>query len=161
KYTIYGPGFQEPNHLIGLMFAVTTTAAEKETSTVRQLITYTLCGLFVFGVSLSPFALGLSDPSSNAGPGRLELNIGRHSAVQSETSPDSLQRIRSRSEFDAVSRTYYGGRLYALPHVMFAIDRRDHDKTYYINSSRYRFHKDFINASYLSLERGNVFYENN
>src|SRR5262249_34929168 len=76
-------------------------------------------------------------------------------------SPDSLQRIRSRSEFDAVSRTYYGGRLYALPHVMFAIDRRDHDKTYYINSSRYRFHKDFINASYLSLERGNVFYENN
>lgn len=44
---------------------------------------------------------------------------------------------------------------------MFAIDRRDRNRVYYINSKAYQFHKDFINATYLSLERGRAFYENN
>ena len=48
-----------------------------------------------------------------------------------------------------------------LPHVMFVIDRRAHGRVYYINSKLYQFHKDFINASYLSLERGRALYENN
>ncbi|HEY1404103.1 MAG TPA: PEP/pyruvate-binding domain-containing protein, partial [Pyrinomonadaceae bacterium] len=32
---------------------------------------------------------------------------------------------------------------------------------YYVNSKRYRFHKDFVNGTYLSLERGREFFENN
>jgi rifampicin phosphotransferase len=40
------------------------------------------------------------------------------------------------------------------------IDRRDADKIYYVNSNRYRFHRDFVNGTYLSLERGKEF-ENN
>lgn len=44
---------------------------------------------------------------------------------------------------------------------MFVIDRRSHDRVYYIDSNAYRFHKDFVNATYLSLERGRAFYENN
>src|SRR5437764_5614988 len=44
---------------------------------------------------------------------------------------------------------------------MFVIDRRDHDRVYYVNSRRFAFHKDFVNATYLSLERGRAFYENN
>ena len=73
----------------------------------------------------------------------------------------SLERIESRSDFDRLARVYYRGRFYALPHLMFVIDRRAHDRVYYVNSNAYKFHKDFVNATYLSLERGRVFYENN
>jgi len=45
--------------------------------------------------------------------------------------------------------------------MMFAIDRQTHDRVYYINSRAYQFHKDFINATYLSLERGRAFYDHN
>lgn len=72
-----------------------------------------------------------------------------------------LARINSRADFDRLSRTYYRGRFYALPHMMFVIDRRAKDRVYYVNSNAYAFHKDFVNAEYLSLERGKVFYENN
>src|ERR1051325_939620 len=73
----------------------------------------------------------------------------------------SLPRIASRADFDRLSRTYYRGRFYALPHLMFVIDRRAKDRVYYVNSKAYAFHKDFVNAEYLSLERGKTFYENN
>jgi len=73
----------------------------------------------------------------------------------------SLGRIASRNDFDRLARIYYRGRFYALPHLMFVIDRRDHDRVYYVNSRRFAFHKDFVNATYLSLERGRAFYENN
>ncbi|MEN3334020.1 MAG: rifampicin phosphotransferase [Blastocatellia bacterium] len=73
----------------------------------------------------------------------------------------AIERITSRADFDRLSRIYYRGRFYALPHLMFVIDRRDHDRVYYVNSKRFAFHKDFVNATYLSLERGRAFYENN
>jgi rifampicin phosphotransferase len=73
----------------------------------------------------------------------------------------SLARITSRGDFDRLARIYYRGHFYALPHLMFVIDRRDHDRVYYVNSRRFAFHKDFVNATYLSLERGRAFYENN
>ena len=73
----------------------------------------------------------------------------------------SLERIGSRADFDRLARVYYRGRFYALPHLMFVIDRRSHDRVYYVNSNAYKFHKDFVNATYLSLERGRLFYENN
>jgi hypothetical protein len=89
----------------------------------------------------------------------------RHTRPRPATAPavdvKSLARITSRGDFDRLSRTYYRGRFYALPHLMFVIDRRDHDRVYYVNSKRFAFHKDFVNATYLSLERGRAFYENN
>jgi hypothetical protein len=89
-----------------------------------------------------------------------------HKPARAATAPaageaKSLARIASRADFDRLSRTYYRGRFYALPHLMFVIDRRDHDRVYYVNSKRFAFHKDFVNATYLSLERGRAFYENN
>src|SRR2546423_4865806 len=72
-----------------------------------------------------------------------------------------LERIRSRADFDRLARIYYRGRFYAVPHLMFVIDRQSHGRVYYINSKAYSFHKDFVNATYLSLERGRAFYENN
>ena len=82
-------------------------------------------------------------------------------AKQSAGEVKSLERITSRNDFDRLARIYYRGRFYALPHIMFVIDRRDHDRVYYVNSKRFAFHKDFVNATYLSLERGRAFYENN
>jgi hypothetical protein len=72
----------------------------------------------------------------------------------------SRPEITSRAEFDALSRINTDAG-YPLPHVMYAIDRKDGNKIYYINSKRYRFHKDFLNGTYLTLERGREFFENN
>ncbi|HVG38937.1 MAG TPA: hypothetical protein VM870_06610, partial [Pyrinomonadaceae bacterium] len=73
----------------------------------------------------------------------------------------SLPAIKTREEFDALSRTGDAGTPYPLPNIMFVIDRRDRNRIYYVNSKKYRFHKDFINGTYLSLERGRPFFENN
>jgi hypothetical protein len=75
--------------------------------------------------------------------------------------PRSLPRITSRSEFDKLSRVYYQGRFYALPHLMFVIDRAAKSKVYYVNSKRYSFHSEFLNANYLTLERGREFFRRN
>ena len=74
--------------------------------------------------------------------------------------PRWVHRIGSRTDFDRLARVYYRGRFYALPHVMFVIDRRSHGRVYYVNSTLYQFHKDFVNATYLSLERGRAFDDN-
>jgi hypothetical protein len=72
-----------------------------------------------------------------------------------------LPVIKSRAEFDSISRSYEADTPYPLPHVLFVIDRNDKNKIYYLNAKRYIFHKDFVNGNYLSLERGQQFYENN
>jgi len=81
------------------------------------------------------------------------------------TSPRSLPRVASRAEFDRLARVYYQGRFYALPHLMFIIDRSanaDSDKRiYYVNSKRYSFHTEFVGANYLTLERGREFFKHN
>ncbi|HLL75900.1 MAG TPA: PEP/pyruvate-binding domain-containing protein [Pyrinomonadaceae bacterium] len=81
-------------------------------------------------------------------------------ARANESEERSRHSIASREEFDRLSRvnTDTG---YPLPHVMFVIDRREGNKIYYVNSRRYRFHKEFVNGTYLSLERGQEFFDNN
>src|ERR687886_978122 len=73
----------------------------------------------------------------------------------------SLPQLRTRAEFDSISRNYDADTPYPLPHVLFVIDRKDGNKIYYVNSKRYTFHKDFVNGTYLSLDRGKEFFENN
>ncbi|HVS81165.1 MAG TPA: PEP/pyruvate-binding domain-containing protein [Pyrinomonadaceae bacterium] len=75
--------------------------------------------------------------------------------------PRSLPALHSRAEFDSLSVVYDPNTPYALPHALFVIDRRDHNRVYYVNTKRYKFHKDFVNGTYLSLERGQAFFENN
>ncbi|HJZ69242.1 MAG TPA: PEP/pyruvate-binding domain-containing protein [Blastocatellia bacterium] len=89
------------------------------------------------------------------------LHLQQRSTKQPARAVSFLERINSRADFDLLARVYYRGRLYALPHAMFVIDRRSHDRAYYVNSRAYQFHKDFANATYLSLERGRAFYDNN
>ena len=73
----------------------------------------------------------------------------------------SLPAIKSQADFDKLSVTYDANTPYALPHIIFVIDRKDKNKIYYVNKKRYSFHKDFVNGTYLSLERGREFFVNN
>src|SRR2546425_7996911 len=75
--------------------------------------------------------------------------------------PHSLAAIRSQAEFDSLAVVYDPNTSYALPHVLFVIDRQNKNRIYYVNTKLYKFHKDFVNGTYLSLERGQVFFENN
>jgi hypothetical protein len=70
---------------------------------------------------------------------------------------NSLPRVASRADFDSIARVYHQGTPYALPHTMFVIDRRDNNKIYYLNSQRFRFHKDFLLATYLVPRGADVF----
>ncbi|MDQ3747484.1 MAG: hypothetical protein M3367_00500, partial [Acidobacteriota bacterium] len=75
--------------------------------------------------------------------------------------PDSVKRslpkIASQEDFDRMARVYHQGTPYALPHAMFVIDRRFKNKIYYVNSQKYRFHKDFLLANYLVARGTDVF----
>ncbi|MCA1579082.1 MAG: PEP/pyruvate-binding domain-containing protein [Acidobacteria bacterium] len=73
----------------------------------------------------------------------------------------SLPAIKSQADFNALSVTYDPNTPYALPHLMFVIDGKDNNKIYYVNKKRFSFHKDFVNGTYLSLERGREFFVNN
>src|SRR5262249_38757664 len=67
--------------------------------------------------------------------------------------------IQSQADFDQLARVYNAKTPYALPHLMFVIDRASKDKIYYVNSQLFRFHQDFANAQYLSLKRGEDFFK--
>jgi len=69
-----------------------------------------------------------------------------------------LPVLESQADFDLLARVYNAKTPYALPHLMFVIDRRNNDKIYFVNSKMFRFHQDFANAAYLSLKRGEDFF---
>ena len=73
----------------------------------------------------------------------------------------SLPAIKSQTDFDKLSVTYDANTPFALPHLNFVIDRQNGNRIYYVNKKRYGFHKDFVNGTYLSLERGREFFINN
>ena len=74
-----------------------------------------------------------------------------------DSKKNSLLKITSQSEFDSIARTYHQNTPYALPHAMFVIDRRAKNKIYFVNSQRFRFHKDFLLATYLVPRGADVF----
>lgn len=82
-------------------------------------------------------------------------------SARAQSVPNSLPSIKTRADFDKLARVYNAETPNPLAHVLFVIDRRDNNRIYYVNSRRYTFHKDFVNSSYLSLERGGEFFENN
>src|SRR6267142_1292482 len=87
--------------------------------------------------------------------------LSQKPAAKSSDESRSLAAVRSRAEFDSLAVVYDANNPYALPHVLFVIDRQNRNRIYYIDTKRYKFHKDFVNGTYLSLERGQVFFENN
>ncbi len=89
------------------------------------------------------------------------IGAAQKPGVGSAAGQRSLPAVHSRAEFDSLAVVYDQNTPYALPHVLFVIDRKDNNKIYYLNTKRYAFHKDFVNGTYLSLERGREFFENN
>ncbi|MGI9035642.1 MAG: PEP/pyruvate-binding domain-containing protein [Pyrinomonadaceae bacterium] len=67
-----------------------------------------------------------------------------------ESNKNALPEIKSQADFDSVGRTYHQGTPFVLPHVMFVIDRKNNNKIYYVNSQKFRFHKDFLYATGLA-----------
>src|SRR5688500_7843200 len=47
--------------------------------------------------------------------------------------PRSLSAVRSQAQFDSIASTPDPDTPYALPHVLFVIDRKDRNKIYYVN----------------------------
>ena len=82
-------------------------------------------------------------------------------SVLAQSGPKSLPALKSQSDFDKLSVTYDANTPYALPHINFVIDRKNNNRIYYVNKKRFPFHKDFVNGTYLSLERGRDFFVNN
>lgn len=74
-----------------------------------------------------------------------------------DSKKNSLPRVTSQAEFDSIARVYHQGTPYAMPHTMFIIDRRSGNKIYYLNSQKFRFHKDFLLATYLVPRGADVF----
>jgi len=74
-----------------------------------------------------------------------------------DSKKNSLLDVTSQEEFDSIARVYHQNTPYALPHAMFVIDRRAKDKIYFVNSQRFRFHKDFLLATYLVPRGADVF----
>src|SRR5580765_6078738 len=76
---------------------------------------------------------------------------------KSSSNKNSIPRVSSQADFDSIMRVYHQGTPYALPHTMFVIDRRANNKIYYLNSQKFRFHKDFLLATYLIPRGADVF----
>lgn len=74
-----------------------------------------------------------------------------------DTGKRYLFEIGSRADFDLMARVYHQKTPYALPHAMFVVDRKKDNKIYYINSQKYRFHKDFLIGNYLVLKGEDLF----
>ena len=74
-----------------------------------------------------------------------------------DSKKNSLLTVGSREEFDSIARVYHQNTPYALPHAMFVIDRRAKNKIYFINSQKYRFHKDFLLSTLLVPRGADVF----
>jgi hypothetical protein len=78
-------------------------------------------------------------------------------AAGPEAKKNALNTVGSQEEFDSIARVYHQNTPYALPHAMFVIDRRAGNKIYYVNSQRFKFHKDFLLATYLVPRGADVF----
>ena len=63
---------------------------------------------------------------------------------------NSFPKITSQKDFDKIGRVYHQNTPYAMPHTMFVIDRRNKNRIYYVNSQKFRFHKDFLYATGLA-----------
>lgn len=86
---------------------------------------------------------------------------GRTAVQKRSTTVASVGEIRNRAAFDSMAAASFSGSRTPMPHVLFVIDRASGDRVHYVDPRRYRFHREFVNATYLSLERSDAFYERN
>ena len=89
--------------------------------------------------------------ASAPGPYPGTAYVGRFPATEGD-------RIASDAAFDKMARTEGGGRFFELPRVMFAIDRSGaRPQIHWIDTRRYLYHFDFLQARYLTLADADSF----
>lgn len=117
---------------------------------MRNLKPFLFLSLLTFVLSLTVSAQMARKPSPTREPaGAMDK--------KPDSNKNSLPAIKSQAEFDTIARTYHQGTPYAMPHTMFVIDRQSKNKIYYLNSQKYRFHKDFLLSTYLVPRGSDVF----
>jgi rifampicin phosphotransferase len=72
---------------------------------------------------------------------------------------NSLPKITSLKDFEKIGRTYHQNTPYAILHTMFIVDRTNGNKVYFVNSQKFRFHKDFLFATGLVSPGSDVYKE--
>jgi hypothetical protein len=101
----------------------------------------------ILGVVIAGTALALS---SSASP------------TPNSIAADDKDRIASDAAFDALARVEVAGRFMELPRVMFAIDRSaKQPQVYWIDTKRYLYHYDYLQARYLTLTDADAFTDAN
>lgn len=106
------------------------------------------------------FAIALSGTAANAQMSRKPSALREPDGAMDkkpDSKKNSLPKIAMQADFDSIARVYHQGTPYAMPHTMFIIDRRAKNKIYYVNSQKFRFHKDFLLATYLVPRGADVF----
>ena len=117
---------------------------------LKLFIRFLATALFLFSLcTIMTGQMALKPSPSNEPPGAM--------AKKPSSNKNSIPRIASQADFDSIMRVYHQGTPYALPHTMFVIDRRANNKIYYLNSQKFRFHKDFLLATYLIPRGADVF----
>jgi hypothetical protein len=110
----------------------------------------------IYSLFLLAFTVSFADAQMSRKP-----SPTREPAGAMDGKPDltkrALDEVKTQEDFDSLARTYHQGTPYALPHVMFVIDRSKQNKIYYVNTQKYRFHKDFLFANYLVARGEDVF----
>ncbi len=109
----------------------------------KQTVLLVLCTIFLFANSNTFGQLGGKKPSPMREPkGAMDK--------RPDSPKNSFPKITSQEEFDKIGRVYHQNTPYAMPHMMFVIDRRNKNRIYYVNSQKFRFHKDFLYATGLA-----------
>lgn len=117
------------------------------------------CNLYCLACAFTAayFFAALDVPAQMARKPSPTREPARAMAKKPGLSKNSLPRVTTPADFDSIARVYHQGTPYAMPHTMFVIDRRNANKIYYVNSQKFRFHKDFLLATYLVPRGADVF----
>lgn len=112
--------------------------------------------LLLLTISLLIFSFSFAEGQMSRKPSPTREPAGSMPA-RPDIKKNALTAIESQADFDSVARIYHQGTPFVLPHAMFVIDRKDKNKIYYVNSQKFRFHKDFLLATYLIPRGGDIF----
>jgi len=74
-----------------------------------------------------------------------------------DSKKNSLLKVASLAEFESIGRVYHQNTPYAMLHAMFVIDRKNGNRIYYVNSQKFRFHKDFLYATGLAALGSDIY----
>lgn len=108
----------------------------------KQITLILLCTIFLFTNSIIFGQVSGKKPTATREPaGAMDK--------KPDSPKNSVPKITSQEDFDKIGRTYHQNTPYAIPHAMFVIDRRNKNRIYYVNSQKFRFHKDFLYSTLL------------